>query len=142
MRMQECVLLLSLGLVIWILGTIYYAYTGQRVLETTPVHYWASFAISPIISAALCIFILRWRHIAPSNWAVAMVLLAIPEWSEKASCSLTCALSCREFGKHLVGATVLFFSSPTLSFSASPNSPRSLQHVRRSEPDSERMIGN
>jgi hypothetical protein len=48
------------------------------VLETTPVHYWASFAISPIISAALCIIILRWRHIAPSNWAVAMLLLAIP----------------------------------------------------------------
>ena len=78
MRMQECVLLLSLGLVIWILGTIYYAYTGQRVLETTPVHYWASFAISPIVSAVLCILILRWRHIAPSDWAVAMLLLAIP----------------------------------------------------------------
>jgi len=78
MRMQECVLLLSLGLFIWILGTIYYAYTGHRVLETTPAHYWASFAISPIISAALCILILRWRHIAPSNWAVAMLLLAIP----------------------------------------------------------------
>jgi hypothetical protein len=78
MRIQECVLLLSLGLVIWILGTIYYAYTGHSVLETTPVHYWASFAISPIISAALCILILRWRHIAPSNWAVAMLLLAIP----------------------------------------------------------------
>jgi hypothetical protein len=76
--MQECVLLLSLGLFIWILGTLYYAYTGHRVLETTPAHYWASFAISPIISAALCILILRWRHIAPSNWAVAMLLLAIP----------------------------------------------------------------
>jgi Family of unknown function (DUF5367) len=78
MRMQECVLLPSLGLVIWILGTIYYAYTGHRVLETTPIHYWANFAVSPIISAALCILILRWRHIAPSNWAVAMLLLAIP----------------------------------------------------------------
>jgi len=78
MRIQECVLLLSLGLVIWVLGTIYYAYTGQSVLETTPVHYWASFAISHIISAALCILILRWRHIPPSNWAVAMLLLAIP----------------------------------------------------------------
>jgi Family of unknown function (DUF5367) len=33
---------------------------------------------SPIISAAFCILILRWRHIAPSNWAVAMLLLAIP----------------------------------------------------------------
>jgi hypothetical protein len=27
---------------------------------------------------AFCILILRWRHVAPSNWAVAMLLLAIP----------------------------------------------------------------
>jgi len=78
MKMQECLLLLLLGLIIWILGTMYYAYAGHRVLETTPVRYWASFAISPIISAVLCILILRGRHIAPSNWAVAMLLLAIP----------------------------------------------------------------
>jgi hypothetical protein len=78
MKMQECTLLLSLGLVIWILGTVYYAYVGHRVLETTPAQYWVSFAISPAISAALCILILRWRHIALSNWAVAMLLLAIP----------------------------------------------------------------
>ena len=35
-------------------------------------------AISPLISAAFCILILRWRHIASPNWAVAMLLLAIP----------------------------------------------------------------
>jgi hypothetical protein len=78
MKIQESMLLLSLGLIIWILGTIYYGYAGHRVLETTPVRYWVSFAMSPIISAACCILILRWRHIAPSNWAVAMLLLAIP----------------------------------------------------------------
>jgi Family of unknown function (DUF5367) len=78
MEWQECILLLSLGLVIWILGTIYFAYAGHGVLETTPAQYWVSFAISPVISGALCILILRWRHTAPSNWAVAMLLLAIP----------------------------------------------------------------
>jgi hypothetical protein len=71
-------LLLSLGLAIWTLGTVYFAYTGHHLLETTPAQYWVSFAISPIISAALLILILRWRHVAPSNWAVAMLLLAIP----------------------------------------------------------------
>ena len=78
MKTQECLLLLALGLVIWILGTIYYAHAGHRVLETTSAQYWASFAISPIFSAAVCILILRWRHIVPSNWAVAMLLLSIP----------------------------------------------------------------
>jgi hypothetical protein len=78
METQECMLLLSLGFILWILGTIYSAYAGHRVLETTPARYWVSFAVSPILSAALCIFILRWRHIPPSNWAVAMLLLALP----------------------------------------------------------------
>jgi Family of unknown function (DUF5367) len=78
MKIQECMLLLSLGLVIWIFGTVYYAYTGHRILETTSVRYWVSFASSPIISAALCILILRWRHVDQSKWAVAMLLLAIP----------------------------------------------------------------
>ena len=78
MKIQVCLLLVSIGLIFWILGTIYYAYAGHRVLETTPERYWVSFAISPIISAAICVLILRWRHIPPSNWAVAMLLLAIP----------------------------------------------------------------
>jgi hypothetical protein len=78
MKIQECMVLLSFGFIIWILGTIYYAYSGHRVLETTPARYWVSFALSSILSAALCMLILHWRHIAPSNWAVAMLLLAIP----------------------------------------------------------------
>jgi hypothetical protein len=71
-------LLLLLGLAIWTLGTVYFGYAGHHLLETTPAQYWVSFAISPIISAALLILILSWRHIAPSDWAVAMLLLAIP----------------------------------------------------------------
>jgi hypothetical protein len=78
MKRQEIVLLFLLGLAIWILGTVYYAYRGARILETTEMRYWVSFAISPIVSAALCVGILRWRHIAPADWAAAMLLLAIP----------------------------------------------------------------
>lgn len=78
MKAQEAILLLSLGLAIWVLGTIYYAYTGPRILETTATRYWVSFAVSPILSAALCVAILLWRHVASANWAAAMLLLAIP----------------------------------------------------------------
>lgn len=78
MKPMESWLLLILGLAIWALGTIYYAFTGPRVFETTAVRYWVSFVMSPIASAAICFAILRWRHIPPSNWAVAMLLLAIP----------------------------------------------------------------
>jgi Family of unknown function (DUF5367) len=78
MKLQESALLFFLGLAIWILGTVYYAYRGPHMLETTAVRYWVSFLVSPVVSAAICIAILRWRHIASSNWATAMLLLAIP----------------------------------------------------------------
>jgi hypothetical protein len=35
MRGQDVVVLLALGLVIWLLGTIHYARTGAVVLEST-----------------------------------------------------------------------------------------------------------
>jgi len=78
MEKQDVALLLVLGLIIWIVGTIYYANRGPAIFETTSLHYWSAFALSPIVSAALCIAILRCRHIAPANWASAMLLLAIP----------------------------------------------------------------
>ena len=78
MDAKESVLLSFLGLTIWILGTVYYAYVGPKVLETTALRYWASFAASPVLSAAICVAILRWRHVSPPNWAAAMLLLAIP----------------------------------------------------------------
>ena len=78
MKSQDVVLLLVLGLAIWIIGTVYYAYVGPQVLETTARRYWISFITSPIISGAICIVILRWRHIPHVDWAAAMLLLAIP----------------------------------------------------------------
>ncbi|HKF53415.1 MAG TPA: DUF5367 family protein [Candidatus Acidoferrales bacterium] len=78
MKIQESALLLLLGLAIWVLGTIYFAYTGHRVLETTPARYWISFVTSPLISAAICFAILRWRHIPTPQYSQAMLLLAIP----------------------------------------------------------------
>jgi hypothetical protein len=75
---QKIVLLLVVGLAIWILGTVYFAYTGPIVLETTSRRYWVSFLISPIVSGLVCIAILWWLHIPNANWAPAMLLLAIP----------------------------------------------------------------
>lgn len=78
MKQSDVVLLLGLGLAIWVVGTIHYARTGHAVLETTSQRYWAAFVISPVISAILCVAIVRWRHIGYTDWASAMLLLAIP----------------------------------------------------------------
>jgi hypothetical protein len=78
MKGHDVVLLLALGLIIWVVGTIYYAYYGPAILETTIARYWTAFALSPITSALLCLAIFRWRHIPAAHWASAMLLLAIP----------------------------------------------------------------
>jgi hypothetical protein len=78
MKGHDVAFLLVLGLIIWIVGTIYYANRGPAILNTTSLRYWGAFALSPIVSAVLCVAILRWRHIAPANWTSAMLLLAIP----------------------------------------------------------------
>jgi len=77
MKQTDIVLLLSLGFIIWVAGTIYYALRGPSILESGAVRYWIAFAASPILSALLCLAILRWRHIPPAHWAPAMLLLAI-----------------------------------------------------------------
>jgi hypothetical protein len=78
MKSRDIIYLSVVGLVIWIIGTVYYGYIGSRVLETTSLSYWISFALSPVFSALICIAILRRRHIPSPNWAAAMLLLAIP----------------------------------------------------------------
>jgi hypothetical protein len=78
MKEHDVAFLLVLGLIIWMVGTIYYADRGPAILETTRWRYWGAFALSPVVSAVLCVAILLWRHIAPANWTSAMLLLAIP----------------------------------------------------------------
>ena len=78
MKRRDIVHLLAVGLAIWLLGTVYYAYAGPRVLETSGTRYWISFLASPILSALLCVAIMRRRRVPPSSWAAAMLLLAIP----------------------------------------------------------------
>lgn len=78
MKTQDVALLLILGLIIWVVGTIYYGKVGPAILETTSGRYWREFALAPVLSAVLCILILRWRHIPAANWTSAMLLLAIP----------------------------------------------------------------
>jgi hypothetical protein len=78
MKGQEMSLLFVAGLLIWIVGTIYYGYRGPTVLETTSLRYWIAFALSPVLSGVLCIAILRWREVPAASWTSAMLLLAIP----------------------------------------------------------------
>ena len=78
MRRHDVVQLLLIGLTLWILGSIYYAYRGQRVLEGSRMHYWIAFFVSPIVTAVICVAILKMKNVPAPMWASAMLLLAIP----------------------------------------------------------------
>lgn len=78
MKEHETWVLLFAGLAIWVLGTVYYGYRGAAMLETTRLRYWLAFALSPVVSAVLCMAILRWRQVPAAQWTSAMLLLAIP----------------------------------------------------------------
>lgn len=78
MKRRDVASLLLLGSIIWVAGTILYAYSGPAIFETTSSRYWWAFATSPVFSAILCVVILRRRRIPPAHWASAMLLLAIP----------------------------------------------------------------
>ena len=78
MKAYDAGFLLVIGLLIWIAGTLYYANYGRQILESTSARYWVGFALSPAISALLCIAILRWRHVPTAHWTSAMLLLVLP----------------------------------------------------------------
>jgi len=78
MKRRDVLLLLVLGLAIWLIGTLGYAYTEAAILETTSLRYWISFFASPVISCAICIWIVWRRRVPRANWAAAMLLLTIP----------------------------------------------------------------
>jgi hypothetical protein len=78
MRPFDKLLLSLLGVMFWIGGTIFYEFRGHHVFETSSQRYWINFAITPIVTTAVCILILRWRQIPASDWASAALLIALP----------------------------------------------------------------
>ena len=78
MKAQDVGLLLTFGLLIWMIGTVYFAQRGVAVFESGPLRYWLGFIVFPILSAVLCVALLRWRHIHVADWTSAMLLLALP----------------------------------------------------------------
>lgn len=78
MKTQDIALLLAFGIVFWIAGTIWYEMRGPLVFETTSARYWINFVLTPVVTAGVCVLMLRWRHIPGARWASAALLIAIP----------------------------------------------------------------
>lgn len=78
MNLHDCLLFLALGVLLWIVGSVYFAYRGPQILESTALRYRASLLLSPPLAAALVVVALKLLHVAPALWASAALLIALP----------------------------------------------------------------
>lgn len=78
MKIQDKYLLFLFGLAFWTVGTLWYRARGVSVFETTSLRYWINFVVTPVISAIVCVLVLRWRHIPARDWTAAALLIALP----------------------------------------------------------------
>jgi|HubBroStandDraft_6_1064221.scaffolds.fasta_scaffold1135076_1 hypothetical protein len=118
MKIHDKVLFLVFGLLFWIVGTLWYEERGSLVFETTSLRYWINFILTPIVTAAVCVAILRWRHIPAPEWASAALLIALPGMLGEAILLSNFALlmprmqpsSAGRYGAFLFGAYALFLA--------------------------------
>ncbi|MFY9820875.1 MAG: DUF5367 family protein [Thermoanaerobaculia bacterium] len=78
MKKNDKLLFGLFGLAFWILGTLAYEARGPQVFEASARQYWLNFALTPVVTAALCILIVRRRKIPAVEWASASLLIALP----------------------------------------------------------------
>ncbi len=67
-----------LGIAFWVGGTILYEFRGHQVFETSNLRYWINFVLTPVVTAGVCILILKWRQVPAAEWASAGLLIALP----------------------------------------------------------------
>jgi Family of unknown function (DUF5367) len=78
MTSHDKLLFALFGAAFWVVGTIWYEFRGPHVFETSSLRYWINFAVTPIVSTAICVLLLKWRHVPPADWALASLLIALP----------------------------------------------------------------
>jgi hypothetical protein len=78
MRAREIGILLGFGIAFWVAGTVWYELRGARIFETTALRYWINFFLTPVLTTAVCLLMLRWLQIPVAGWSSAMLLVAIP----------------------------------------------------------------
>jgi hypothetical protein len=71
-------LLLLFGIAFWTAGTLWYRSRGAMVFESTSLRYWINFAVVPVLSAIVCVLVLRLLRIPAPDWASAALLIALP----------------------------------------------------------------
>ena len=78
MKPQTILFLILFGLGFWLAGTLFYRVRGPMVFESTNLRYWINFALTPIVSTAVCILLLKMLRLPARQWPGAALLIALP----------------------------------------------------------------
>lgn len=78
MKTMDKLLFGLFGLAFWVVGTLGYELRGPQVFEASTQRFWLNFVVTPIVTAAICILILRRRKIPAAEWTSAALLIALP----------------------------------------------------------------
>jgi hypothetical protein len=78
MKSADKYIFLFFGVAFWIIGTIWYELRGPRVFESSSQRYWINFIITPVVTTAICILMMKWRNVPAAQWGSAALLIALP----------------------------------------------------------------
>ena len=112
MKMNDILLFVLFGVAFWVIGTIWYELRGPHVFESTSQRYWINLVLTPILSAVICILLLKLRHVPPAEWASAALLIAFPECLARRCCSPASLRSCHACIPRRQASTERFSSPP------------------------------
>jgi len=78
MKARDILLLVLFGSGFWCAGTLFYRVRGPMIFESTSLRYWINFFVTPIVTSAVCILLLKLLRIPAPQWATAALLIALP----------------------------------------------------------------
>lgn len=78
MSTKDKVGFISLGFVIWAVGTSVYRITGSSFFDGSATGYWLNVVFTGILYAVVSLGLLKWRKIEQKNWLQGAICIALP----------------------------------------------------------------
>ena len=68
----------TLGFLIWVVGTFIYRLTGSTFFEGTTAGYWFKVGFTGIAYTAIVLGVMKWRKIKQEDWLQCAICVALP----------------------------------------------------------------
>lgn len=78
MSRKDGIILFSLGLIIWAIGTLVYRLAGSYFFESSTVGYWLNVIVTGALYSAIGMGLMKWRRIESQYWLHGAMCLALP----------------------------------------------------------------